>query len=79
MLTISAAVTSSEPGLLFWRVAVNTFTFLCVYDIMRIVLLKWNGQMLMKWLSEQFMYLYPHLVRRQTLISQEASRMLQYE
>ncbi len=31
----------------------STFTFLCVYD-MRIVLLKWNGQKLTKWLSEQF-------------------------
>ncbi len=42
-----------KPRLLFWQVAVNTFTFLCVYD-MRIVLLKLNGEMLMKWLSEQF-------------------------
>ncbi len=39
--------------LLFWRVSVNTFIFLCVYD-MRIVLLKWNGQTIIKWLSEQF-------------------------
>ncbi len=39
--------------LIFWRVAVNTFTFLCLYD-MRIVLLKWKGQTLMKWLSEKF-------------------------
>ncbi len=31
----------------------NTFTVLCVYDMM-LVLLKWNGKMLMKWLSEQF-------------------------
>ncbi len=38
---------------LFWRVAVNTFTFLCVYD-MRIALLKWNSETLMTWLSEQF-------------------------
>ncbi len=28
-------------------------TFLCVYD-MRIVLLKWNNETLIKWLSEQF-------------------------
>ncbi len=42
-----------KNGLLFLRVAVNTFTFLCVYD-MRIVLLKWNSETLMKWLSEQF-------------------------
>ncbi len=42
-----------KTWLLFWRVAVNTFTFLCVYD-MRIVLLKWNGETLIKWLSEQF-------------------------
>ncbi len=27
--------------------------FLCVYD-MRIVLLNWNSEMLIKWLSEQF-------------------------
>ncbi len=38
---------------LFWWVAVNTFRFMCANDMMRIVLLKWNGQMLMKWL-EQF-------------------------
>ncbi len=31
----------------------NTFTVLCVYDI-TLVLLKWNGKMLVKWLSEQF-------------------------
>ncbi len=30
-----------KTGLLFWLVAVNTFTFPCVFD-MRIVLLKWN-------------------------------------
>ncbi len=35
-------MSSSETELLFWRVAVNTFTFLCVYDMIRIVLLKWN-------------------------------------
>ncbi len=29
----------------------DTFTFLCVYDMMRIVLLKWNGKMLVNWLS----------------------------
>ncbi len=28
--------------------------YLCAYDMMRIVLLKWNGEMLMQWLSEQF-------------------------
>ncbi len=39
--------------LLFWRVAVNTFKVLCVYDMM-LVLLKWNGKMLVKWLSDQF-------------------------
>ncbi len=50
---ISAAMSLNLTGLLFWRVAVNTFTFLCVYD-MTLVLLKWNGEMLMKWLSEQF-------------------------
>ncbi len=44
-------MSSSETELLFWRVAVNTFTFVCVYDT-RIVLLKWNSQILMKWLSE---------------------------
>ncbi len=42
----------SETELLFWRVAVNTFTVLCVYDVM-LYLLKSNGKMLMKWLSEQ--------------------------
>ncbi len=31
----------------------NTFKVLCVYDMM-LVLLKWNGKMLVKWLSEQF-------------------------
>ncbi len=31
----------NKTGLLFWRVAVNTFTFVCVYD-MRIVLFKWS-------------------------------------
>ncbi len=31
----------------------NTFKVLCVYD-MTLVLLQWNGKMLMKWLSEQF-------------------------
>ncbi len=44
---------------LFWWVAVNTFRFMCANDMMRIVLLKWNGQMLMKWLwavLEMFMY-----------------------
>ncbi len=46
-------MSSSETEILFWWVAMNTFTFLYVYDTMRIVLLKWNGQMLMKWLSEQ--------------------------
>ncbi len=41
----------NKNGLLFWRVAVNIFRFLCVYDTdMRIVLLKWNGETLMKWL-----------------------------
>ncbi len=42
--------------------SVNTFTFLCVYD-MRIVLLKWNGETLMKWLGavlEMFVYLCLH-------------------
>ncbi len=39
--------------LLFWWVAVNTFTVLCVYD-MALVLLESNGKTLMKWLSEQF-------------------------
>ncbi len=29
----------------------NTFNVLCVYEL---VLLKWNGKMLVKWLSEQF-------------------------
>ncbi len=29
----------------------NTF---CVYNDMTLVLLKWNGKMLVKWLSEQF-------------------------
>ncbi len=31
----------------------NTFKVLCVYD-MTLVLLKWNGKMLVKWLSDQF-------------------------
>ncbi len=31
----------------------NTFKVLCVYD-MTLVLLKWNGKMFVKWLSEQF-------------------------
>ncbi len=31
-----------SPRLLFWLFAVDTLTFLCVYD-MRIVLLKWNA------------------------------------
>ncbi len=31
----------------------NTFKVLCVYD-MTLVLLKWNGKMLVMWLSEQF-------------------------
>ncbi len=31
----------------------NTFKVLCVYD-MTLVLLKLNGKMLLKWLSEQF-------------------------
>ncbi len=31
----------------------NTFKVLCVYDMM-LVLLKWNGKMLVKWLSDQF-------------------------
>ncbi len=31
----------------------NTFKVLCVYD-MTLVLLKLNGKMLVKWLSEQF-------------------------
>ncbi len=36
----------------------NTFKVLCVYD-MTLVLLKWNGKMLVKWLSEQFCsYIY---------------------
>ncbi len=39
--------------LLFWRVAVNTFTVLFVYEMM-LVLLKSTGEMLMKWLSDQF-------------------------
>ncbi len=43
----------------FLRFAVNIFTFFCVYD-MRIVLLKGNGQTLMKWLSEQFWRCCPH-------------------
>ncbi len=30
----------------------NTFKVLCVYDL-TLVLLKWNGKMLVKWLSEQ--------------------------
>ncbi len=37
----------SKNKLLFWRVAVNTFK-------LTMVLLKWNGKMLVKWLSEQF-------------------------
>ncbi len=37
----------SKNELLFWRVAVNTFK-------LTMVLLKWNGKMLVKWLSEQF-------------------------
>ncbi len=43
----------SETELLFWRVAMNTFKVLYVYD-MTLVLLKWNGKMLVKWLSDQF-------------------------
>ncbi len=43
----------SYTELLFWRVAVNTFKVLCVYD-MTLVLLKWNGKMLLKWLPGQF-------------------------
>ncbi len=31
----------------------NTFKVLCEYDMM-LVLLKWNGKMLVKWLSDQF-------------------------
>ncbi len=31
----------------------NTIKVLCVYD-MTLVLLKWNGKMLVKWLSDQF-------------------------
>ncbi len=31
----------------------NTFKVMCVYD-MTLVLLKWNGKMLVKWLSDQF-------------------------
>ncbi len=31
----------------------NTFKVLCVYE-MTLVLLKWNGEMLVKWLSDQF-------------------------
>ncbi len=41
----------------------NTFTVLCVYDMM-LVLLKSNGKMLMEWLSELemlFMCLCPHV------------------
>ncbi len=37
----------SKNKLLFWRVTVNTFK-------LTMVLLKWNGKMLVKWLSEQF-------------------------
>ncbi len=59
----------------------NFFWFGVVHD-MTLVLLKSNGKMLMKWLSEQFlrclfMCLCPHLVRRQTLKSLRASRALQ--
>ncbi len=48
---ISGTVSSSENKLLFWLVAVNTFTFL--HD-MRLILLNRIGKMLNKWLSEQF-------------------------
>ncbi len=37
----------SKNELLFWWVAVNTFK-------LTMVLLKWNGKMLVNWLSEQF-------------------------
>ncbi len=53
---INKFLSQSHPSLtklLFWRVAVNTFTVLCVYDTPKIFL-KSNGKMLMKWLSEQF-------------------------
>ncbi len=48
---------------IFWWVAVNTFKVLCIYDMM-LVLLKWNGKMLMKWLSQQFWSycLYMHVL-----------------
>ncbi len=59
------------------------YLYISVCIDMMLVLLKWNGQMLMKWLSEQFwnvvhVFMFS-LVRRQTLISPEASRALLYE
>ncbi len=39
----------------------NTFKVLGVYD-MTLVLLKWNGKMLVKWLSEQFWESYMYVL-----------------
>ncbi len=78
----TTVIYSAKPNLYFDRLPfkfINLLSFcsLCIYD-MTIVLLKWNGQMLMKWLRAVlgmlFMYLCPHLVRRQTLKTPRAAR-----
>ncbi len=47
--------------ILFWRVAVNSFTDLGVYD-MTLVLLKSNGKMLMKWLKAVLEMLFMYVL-----------------
>ncbi len=64
-------MSSSETKLLFWRVAVNTFTFLCVWNEDSFTQMKRSNAhevILIAVLGMLFMYLCPHLVRRQMLL-----------
>ncbi len=69
---------------LYFSKGVYSFTLstVCVYDEENVTPMKWSKAhevTLRAVLEMLFMYLCPHLVRRQTLISPEASRALLYE
>ncbi len=53
-MVYTVIISSSLTKCLFWQVVVKIFEFLCVglYE-MKIVFILWNGEMLVKWDSEQ--------------------------
>ncbi len=61
-------MSSSETELLFWRVAVNTFTFLCVWNEDSFTQMKPSNahEVILRAVLEMFIYLCPHLVSTNT-------------